>query len=516
MSNTVLEQARVLHEEIEALEKAVVTELDDQKKTHRQSIEQEHRILAGLKGSQKRARALVELYDDKDKLMIKLKSEIGGGGYNNEAFYKRYRATNQYYARYPNATAQADPTQVAAEVLKATPPEFTQEEGFGRHFDVLDLFARFRALPQMPENITATLTYTQYLTRLSVFHDIPVKHAEFASYVTDLRDYLLEFAKRVKPLVDHNKVVEKIDKAFEEEWTKKAVPGWEKTADAEQSLESVDLNKYVNAKALESLGADFLRMALQKRGLKFGGSVADRAKRLFLVKDLSPDKYPKKLRAKPSPASAVAAATNDTAVSSATGGSDKALARVEFEVGQLVEHMVDTLEATKEFVTKKQTRTIEELEAEMAQEEELGDLKDEDLSDEDDEEEDNDRIANPHNVPLDYDGKPIPYWLFKLHGLDKTFDCEICGNFTYRGRRAYDRHFQEWRHAHNMRVLGIPNTRHLHDITKIQDAKDLFAKLKGQLDREAFQPKQEEQFEDSSGNVLSKRVYEDLKRQNLL
>jgi hypothetical protein len=78
---------------------------------HRQSIEQEHRILAGLKGAQKRARTLVDLYDDKDKLMNKLKSEIGG--YNNDAFYKRYRATNQYYARYPNATAQADPAQVS-------------------------------------------------------------------------------------------------------------------------------------------------------------------------------------------------------------------------------------------------------------------------------------------------------------------------------------------------------------------------------------------------------------------
>jgi hypothetical protein len=187
---------------------------------------------------------------------------------------------------------------VAAEVLKSATAEFTQEEGFGRHFDVLDLFARFKALPQLPENIATSLTYTQYLTRLSVFHDIPVKRAEFTSYVTDLRDYLVGFAKRVKPLVDHEKVSAKMATAFEEEWAKKAVPGWEKTADAEQSLESVDLNKYVNAKALESLGADALRVALQKRGLKFGGSVADRAKRLFLVKDLSPDKYPKKLRAK--------------------------------------------------------------------------------------------------------------------------------------------------------------------------------------------------------------------------
>ena len=27
-------------------------------------------------------------------------------------------------------------------------------------------------------------------------------------------------------------------------------------------------------------------------------------------------------------------------------------------------------------------------------------------------------IYNPKDVPLDFDGKPIPYWLFKLHGLN--------------------------------------------------------------------------------------------------
>lgn len=29
---------------------------------------------------------------------------------------------------------------------------------------------------------------------------------------------------------------------------------------------------------------------------------------------------------------------------------------------------------------------------------------------------------------------------------------------------------QEWRHAHGMRCLRIPNTKHFHDITHIEDA----------------------------------------------
>lgn len=50
------------------------------------------------------------------------------------------------------------------------------------------------------------------------------------------------------------------------------------------------------------------------------------------------------------------------------------------------------------------------------------------------------------------------------------FRCEICGNYTYWGRRAFERHFTEWRHAHGMKCLRIPNSKHFHDITRIEDA----------------------------------------------
>jgi splicing factor 3A subunit 3 len=59
-------------------------------------------------------------------------------------------------------------------------------------------------------------------------------------------------------------------------------------------------------------------------------------------------------------------------------------------------------------------------------------------SDDDDEE----KIYNPLKLPMGWDGKPIPYWLYKLHGLGVEYPCEICGNFVYMGRKAFDRHFQ--------------------------------------------------------------------------
>ena len=43
---------------------------------------------------------------------------------------------------------------------------------------------------------------------------------------------------------------------------------------------------------------------------------------------------------------------------------------------------------------------------------------DADGEEEEDEDEDDDGpLYNPLNLPLGWDGTPIPYWLYKLHGL---------------------------------------------------------------------------------------------------
>ena len=67
-----------------------------------------------------------------------------------------------------------------------------------------------------------------------------------------------------------------------------------------------------------------------------------------------------------------------------------------------------------------------------------------------------------------------------------------------------------------MRCLGIPNTAHFANVTQIEDAMALWEKLKTQKSEEAFKPDQEEEFEDSQGNVVNKKIFEDLKRQGLL
>lgn len=93
------------------------------------------------------------------------------------------------------------------------------------------------------------------------------------------------------------------------------------------------------------------------------------------------------------------------------------------------------------------------------------------------EDEEEQGFYNPLKLPLGFDGKPIPYWLYKLHGLNQEFKCQICGDYSYWGRRAFEKHFQEWRHQNGMRALGIPNTKAFFEVTSIEEAKQLHAAI---------------------------------------
>merc|ERR1711865_1043390 len=95
--------------------------------------------------------------------------------------------------------------------------------------------------------------------------------------------------------------------------------------------------------------------------------------------------------------------------------------------------------------------------------------------------------------------------------------CEICGNYSYFGPRAYDRHFSEWRHTHGLKCLGIePNLfKFFHGITLIEDALSLHKLLK-KFKLHEFQPTTDEEFEDHEGKVYAKKTYEDLLRQGII
>lgn len=275
-----------------------------------------------------------------------------------------------------------------------------------------------------------------------------------------------------------------------------AFPGWPKEAGSVLSSSGavLDLSGFSSEEEVASLGLDRLKTALMAVGLKCGGSLEERAKRLWMTKGKEMNTLDPSLFAK----------SRDE--KGRDGSRMKEVAMMEGKIYCLVEILNEQKQATKENVQRKQARSAGERE----------ESEEEESEEEEEDEPESEVIYNPKNLPLGWDGKPIPYWLYKLHGLNITYSCEICGNATYKGPKAFQRHFAEWRHAHGMRCLGIPNTAHFANVTLIQDAIRLWHKLKDEKQREKFQPANEEEYEDSEGRVVNKKTYEDLKRQGLL
>ncbi|XP_035223420.1 splicing factor 3A subunit 3-like, partial [Stegodyphus dumicola] len=374
--------------------------------------------------------------------------------------------------------------------------DFTDEEGYGKFLDLHECYEKYLNIRGVER-----VDYLTYLSMFDQLFDIPKerKTADYKKYLEAVLEYLEDYCSRVKPLLDLNEEMETVLVEFEKLWEQGMFPGWHKETESALTHAGahLDLSAFSSWEELASLGLDRLKSALMALGLKCGGTLEERAQRLFETKGKKLSELDPTVFAKSKPGKAGRHKDIEK---------QKEIAILEAQLYRLVEILSEQRQATKENVQRKQARTVGERE----------ESDNEASESESDDEDDNDVIYNPKNLPLGWDGKPIPYWLYKLHGLNITYSCEICGNFTYKGPKAFQRHFAEWRHAHGMRCLGIPNTAHFANVTQIEDALGLWQKLKEQKQKERFLPSNEEEYEDTQGNVVNKKTYEDLKRQGLL
>uniref|UniRef100_A0A2I2YFX2 Splicing factor 3a subunit 3 n=1 Tax=Gorilla gorilla gorilla TaxID=9595 RepID=A0A2I2YFX2_GORGO len=325
------------------------------------------------------------------------------------------------------------------ELLKAQNlVEFTDEEGYGRYLDLRDCYLKYI-------NVKASekLDYITYLSISDQLFDIPKerKNAEYKRY--------LEMLLEVKPLQDQNELFGKIQAEFEKKW---------------ENVTFLDGRK--RQPILTSPHSPPGRSSFR---LEMWRTVEEQAQRLFSTKGKSLESLDKSLFAK----------------NPKSKGTKRDIEKTK------------TLSMNTLTLREQQHLTHENAQCKQAR---TGEEQEEQISKSESKDEKNEIIYNPKNLPLGWDGKRIPYWLYKLHGLNINYNCEICGNYTYQGRKH---------HAHGMRCLGIPNTAHFANVTQIEDAVSLWAKLK-------LQKPDTEEYEDSSGNVVNKKTYEDLKRQGLL
>lgn len=555
------EDRRCLHEERDRIEIAVVNEILSKKSNHREKLDSEHRQKMLLDRYRRCSKKLLSIYE-KDYNDHQSNTEDP-----YEEFYSKLKAIKEFYSKNSNeqvvtlanefeeieaarqiamgvdtkitSTNKPDdedtnktdsdefqndkldpsgeilrltqglPTTDLVEVIEPTDDkavssakiekqiEFTDEEGYGRYLDLTKCHEALLQVLKKEEKKPNYLTFLDTFDRFETIKREQKLNSTYKNYVESLIEYLRDYCRRAKPLFDYENMEKNVLGEFSNSWDRKVVRGWFNESDrvGEELNPMIDVDSFKSCKELEGMGLDCLKKELQARGLKCGGTLEERAKRLWSVRGKLPAEIDPALRAGPIIRKKKKAPVEPYYIAS-----------LEALISMHAEHLSEIRQATIENVQRKQARTAEERNE-----------SDEDLSEIDDDANDaDDFVYNPKNLPLGWDGKPIPYWLYKLHGLNLTFTCEICGNATYKGPKTFQRHFSEWRHANGMRCLGIPNTAHFANITRIQDAISLWDKIKNEKKQNEFQPSVEEEFEDSQGNVVTKKTYEDLKRQGLL
>ncbi|GLT27613.1 hypothetical protein SLA2020_025970 [Shorea laevis] len=91
---------------------------------------------------------------------------------------------------------------------------------------------------------------------------------------------------------------------------------------------------------------------------------------------------------------------------------------MEAKINKLCLLLSKTIEETKQNLVKKQASICKEMERDRMEEEEEEETT---QFDNESDGEEQPVVYNPLKLPMGWDGQPIPFWLYKLHGLDQEF-----------------------------------------------------------------------------------------------
>ncbi|MCO5611361.1 hypothetical protein L7F22_065614 [Adiantum nelumboides] len=458
---SIFEVARQTHEEVERYEQAVADVLGSSAAGHKEQLKRAHQASDLLDRIVSRSAFLDNFYRDVAGERAREMEAIGPSSSDDamSEFYDRLAKVKDYHKRYPGASADAfqvdfsalEATGSAAEAaagLDFVDRMFSGEEAAGRFLDLYvhhDAFLNLKGVRR--------ISYLQYIDILdkiagdgSRIPDETKRTEGYRRYLRDLQAYLLAFLRKTRPLQDIDMLELTTLATFEDDWDNGRLAGWEdggarifgtpaRAAPTKPSGDGI---------WCEACARSFAKQTVFDAHLQ-GAKHTKAAQRL-------------------ANGGAAGQSTSGAAQGSAGARGD------DDEAGQV--------EQAKRRAKAKA----------MARDEALIQAAEESCwrrgprrgptgggggggdGDDDDDDDDEGRLYNPRRLPLGWDGKPIPYWLYKLHGLGVEFKCEICSDYVYQGRKNFERHFSESRHAFGMRALGLPNTKHFYEITRIEDA----------------------------------------------
>ncbi|KAF2072991.1 hypothetical protein CYY_005703 [Polysphondylium violaceum] len=478
MSSTLLEKTRNLHESIERYELLIEHEMKSTPKTTKENVLQNHRVNHYLNSSIKCANNLIEIYSDQDNTRADELSSLSRQGKLFSDFYDKLKEVKEYHRKFPNIKEDRNnvPLLFTPNVL------FSGNESNGKFLDLNEIYEDYI-------NLCTTSTKIDYITFLGSFYmftynDISrMKVLAYREYLDKIYKYLVSFIERTQPLLDLNQTISKCEAEFTDKWDNSDYFNKENTSNNNSNNENTELTE-------------------QEKSPLY----CKACKKLFASENV----FNGHLKGKKHIQSTERMNSNNNNEFKAR----KPTSLLEFKILKLATHLFDQIDATKENVLKKQSRKYSENEFEEDEEEDEEDITNIDDFEVPTEEPTKHRIAN---YPVDaLSGKPLPYWVYNYLELGVEYKCEICGNRAYRGRKAYEKHFQDTRHSYGMSCIGVPNTIHFHEITKIKDALELWAKIKDQSSKSAFRSDRDEEYEDENGDVMSKKTYEMLVKQGLI
>ncbi|KAF2021203.1 hypothetical protein BU24DRAFT_361813 [Aaosphaeria arxii CBS 175.79] len=499
-----LEEQRFIHEDLERLEEAITELLHDDPKHIRDRLARDHEISRFLAQIEDQSSRLLKLYDDPEGERERELRDLSTGE-TMDSFQKEIASIRDFHRRYPNEGFEnlekmykrRSPEEQAA-VIRHVETMFTGEEGFGRYFDLTTLHEQYLNLPGHQH--ARRLTYLQYLDAFDVF--TPPQSSitrssklseSYFQYLKALQDYLEGFMRKTKPLENLDKLFANFDQEFAELWEKEEVPGWEKNASQNGAVEH------------SNTGSD--------------GLWCSACKKSFSNENVYENHLKGKKHKKNEQEMANATTGGQTGSKSSapdTRFKERAVAEKEHRIRKLAAAMQTERSDTKVNVERKQGMTERERQQELEMLYSEAPEANNGAGENDEESDGEEKIYNPLKLPLDWSGKPIPFWLYKLHGLGNEFPCEICGNYNYMGRRQFEKHFNETRHIYGLKCLGITNTTLFREITKIDEAQQLWTKIQADKKKEKSSADNVVQMEDPEGNVMPEKIYNDLLAQGIL
>jgi splicing factor 3A subunit 3 len=463
---------------------------------------QSHRVNEFVERIVERHTRLDEIYRDEDKARHEELKSIDGDPTSVSLFaqfYDQVKEIKEYHSKFGVPEATTHEAKNLLEKGKDASAQmcaslFTSAEGFGRYVDLQAIHFKFINLKGIPDS-PYYLDYMGFLISLEARGFIPVpastrKTPEYLSFLADLTTYFNQFIAKTTPLYPLETEKSSQRTEFKSQWADHSFTPLSSTESSSNGME-IDGSTQVDDEWLMPW-----QLNLEKSTSFFCPSCGMKMAKDTVWKSHITSKKHKKM------------------------------------MGKFLEHLEqvswletllkfqadlasDALVSTKENIEKKQARLPGESAFMRRGAVGGGDMDEEDMGDEENEGDDENlrKRMTKKNYPIGPDGNPLPYWLYRLQGLSHEFKCQICGNQSYFGRRAFERHFVDSRHIYGLKCLGIESSRDYFEITEIDKALALQKHLnesrkKGRWDAETM-----EEFEDEDGTVLDKATHDLLAKQ---